>query len=210
MSTINNLQNLVNRFLEAKKDGSLEGASEATMRTWIDELLSVFGWNVQDTHQVLTERTLDKEERQKLKAIGSTNVRPDYTLVNGKVPLAFVDAKSLDVNIETSKDVAFQIRSYGWSIGAPFSIVTNFEQLAIYDCSYMPRINDEANYARRFYATADEYVEKFDTLDTFLSRTNVLAGNVKFVQGNLGTAKLNVACNNKDFSTSTRIEVSLN
>lgn len=182
MSTINNLQNLVNRFLEAKTDGSLEGASEATMRTWIDELLSVFGWNVQDTHQVLTERTLDKEERQKLKAIGSTNVRPDYTLVNGKVPLAFVDAKSLDVNIETSKDVAFQIRSYGWSIGAPFSIVTNFEQLAIYDCSYMPRINDEANYARRFYATADEYVEKFDTLDTFLSRTNALAGNVKFVQ----------------------------
>ena len=77
MSTINNLQNLVNRFLEAKTDGSLEGASEATMRTWIDELLSVFGWNVQDTHQVLTERTLDKEERQKLKAIGSTNVRPD-------------------------------------------------------------------------------------------------------------------------------------
>ena len=182
MSTINNLQDLVNRFLEAKTDGSLEGASEATMRTWIDEFLSVFGWNVQDTHQVLTERSLDKEERQKLKAIGSTNVRPDYTLVNGKVPLVFVDAKSLDVNIETSKDVAFQIRSYGWSIGAPFSIVTNFEQLAIYDCSYMPRINDEANYARRFYATADEYVEKFDTLDTFLSRTNVLAGNVKFVQ----------------------------
>lgn len=181
MSAINNLHNLVNRFLKAKTDGSLEGASEATMRTWIDELLSVFGWNVQDTHQVLTERTLDKEERQKLKAIGSTNVRPDYTLVNGKVPLAFVDAKSLDVNIETSKDAAFQIRSYGWSIGAPFSIVTNFEQLAIYDCSYMPRINDEANYARRFYATADEYVEKFDTLDTFLSRTNVLAGNVKFV-----------------------------
>lgn len=182
MSTIHILQNLVNRFLEAKKEGNLEGASEATMRTWIDELLSVFGWNVQDTHQVFTERTLDKKERQKLKAIGSTNVRPDYTLVNGKVPLVFVDAKSLDVNIETSKDVAFQIRSYGWSIGAPFSIVTNFEELAIYDCSYMPRIDDEASYARHFYATADEYVEKFNTLDTFLSRSNVLAGNVKFVQ----------------------------
>ena len=35
-------------------------------------------------------------------------------------------------------------------------------------------------------------------------------GNVKFVIGNLGTAKLNVTCNNKDFSASTRIEVSLN
>ena len=176
------LKALVERYQTAKDKGQLENASEATMRTWIDELLSVFGWNVQDTHQVLTERTLDKEERQKLKAIGSTNVRPDYTLVNGKVPLAFVDAKSLDVNIETSKDVAFQIRSYGWSIGAPFSIVTNFEQLAVYDCSYMPRINDDASYARRFYATADQFVEKFDTIDTFLSRSNVLAGNVKFVQ----------------------------
>ena len=182
MSTIHNLQNLTNRFLEAKKDGSLKGASKATMRTWIDELLSVFGWNVQDTHQVLTERTLDKEERLKLKAIGSTNVRPDYTLVNGKVPLAFVDAKSLDVNIETSKDVAFQIRSYGWSIGAPFSIVTNFEQLAVYDCSYMPHINDDASFARRFYVTVDEFVEKYDTLHTYLSRSNILAGNVKFIQ----------------------------
>lgn len=182
MGTIHILQDLINRFQVAKKDGSLEGASEATIRTWIDELLSVFGWNVQDTHQVLTERTLNKEERQKLKSIGSTNVRPDYTLVNGKVPLAFVDAKSLDVNIETNKEVAFQIRSYGWSIGAPFSLVTNFEQLAIYDCSYMPRINDEASFARRFYATIDEFIEKFDALDTFLSRSNVLAGNVKFVQ----------------------------
>lgn len=182
MSRIYNLQDLVNRFIEAKNCGCLEDASEATIRSWIDEFLSVFGWNVQNTHQVLTERTLDKEERQKLKAIGSTNVRPDYTLVNGKVPLIFVDAKSLDVNIKTSKDVAFQIRSYGWSIGAPFSIVTNFEQLAIYDCSYMPRINDEASYARCFYATVDEFVEKFDILDTFLSRRNVLAGNVKFVK----------------------------
>lgn len=182
MNTIQNLQNLVSRFLQAKANGSLNDASEATIRTWIDELLSVFGWNVQDTHQILTEHTLDKEKRKKLKAIGSTNVRPDYTLVNGKVFLAFVDAKSLEVNIETSKDVAFQIRSYGWSIGAPFSIVTNFEQLAVYDCSYMPHIDDDASFARRFYVTVDEFVEKFETLSTFLSRTDVLAGNVKFVQ----------------------------
>ena len=119
MNNIQNLQNLVDRFLQAKINGNFNNASEATMRTWIDELLSVFGWNVQDTHQVLTERTLDKKEHQKLKAIGSTNVRPDYTLVNGKVPLAFVDAKSLEVNIETNKDVAFQIRSYGCSFTSP-------------------------------------------------------------------------------------------
>ena len=182
MTIKDKLKSLVDRYQAAKSNGSLDNSSEATMRTWIDELLSVFGWNVQDTHQVLTEHTLNKEERQKLKAIGSTNVRPDYTLVNGKIPLAFVDAKSLAVNIENDKDVAFQIRSYGWSIGAPFSIVTNFEQFAIYDCSYMPHINDGAGYARQFYATAEEYVNKFDTLNAFLSRNSVLADKVKFVQ----------------------------
>lgn len=67
-----NLKSLVDRYQAAKANGSLDNSSEATMRTWIDELLSVFGWNVQDTHQVLT------------------------------VPLAFVDATGLDVNNETS------------------------------------------------------------------------------------------------------------
>ena len=38
---------------------------------------------MQDTHQVLIERTLDEVERRKLKAIGSTNVRPENTLSKG-------------------------------------------------------------------------------------------------------------------------------
>lgn len=182
MNTIQNLQNLVNRFLQAKANGSLNDASEATMRTWIDELLSLFGWNVQDTKQVLTEHTLAKAERQKLKEIGSTNIRPDYTLVNGKVPLLFVDAKSLEVDIENSKEVAFQIRSYGWSIGAPYSVVTNFEQLAVYDCSYMPSLSDDAGYARRVYLKAEDFVEQAELLFVFLSRDNILSGKAQFIR----------------------------
>lgn len=180
--TKDKLQALVERYQNAKINGQLVNSSEATMRTWIDELLSVFGWDVQNTHQVLTEHTLGKAERQKLKDIGSTNIRPDYTLVNGNVPLLFVDAKSIDVNIENSKEVAFQIRSYGWSIGASFSIVTNFEQLAVYDCSYMPSIDDEASYARTLFLISENYIENFDVLSVFLSRQNILSGNLKYVQ----------------------------
>ena len=93
MTTKEKLQDLVKRYQYAKDKGQLQNASEATIRTWIDELLSVFGWNVQNTHQVLTEHSLGKEEKEKLNQIGSTNTRPDYTLVNGNVMLAFVDAK---------------------------------------------------------------------------------------------------------------------
>lgn len=198
------LQSLVERFQDSKNKGQLQYSSEATMRTWIDELLSLFGWDVQNTQQVLTEHTLGKNEKEKLHSIGSTNTRPDYTLVNGNVMIAFVDAKSLAINIENDKEVAFQIRSYGWSIGAPFSIVTNFEQLAIYNCSEMPYINDEANYARLYYLTVDQYVEHLEILETILSRDNVLSGKVKFVatKGNaldekfsilLGTIRKNIA-----------------
>ena len=178
MTTKEKLQDLVERYQYAKDKGQLQNASEATMRTWIDELLSVFGWDVQNTHQVLTEHSLGKEEKEKLNQIGSTNTRPDYTLVNGSVMLAFVDAKRNSIDIKNAKDIAFQIRSYGWSIGAPFSIVTNFESLAIYDCSPMPKIEDYANISRISFLKYDEYVDKYEILDSFLSRTNVIAGNL--------------------------------
>ena len=174
---------LVERYQNAKNNGQLQTASEATMRTWIDELLSLFDWDVQNTQQVLTEHSLGRAERARLHEIGSTNIRPDYTLVNGNVQLAFVDAKSLSVDIANDRSAAFQIRSYGWSIGAAFSIVTNFEQLAIYDCSAMPSVEDNANFARLYLFNYTEYEEKADILDAFLSRRNVLSGNTRLVRG---------------------------
>lgn len=170
-----NLLDLVNRFKEAKSKGRLNNASEETIRSWINEMLSVFGWNVQDTNQILQEKNLDKDKRKRLKGIGSTNVRPDYTLVNGNVLLSFLDAKSLEVNIERAQDAAFQIRSYGWSIGASFSIVTNMEQIAIYDCSEMPHVDDDTSIARVLYYTCDEYIEHVEKLESFMRRDNVIS-----------------------------------
>ena len=175
------LQDLVEKYQEATNKGQLLNASEATMRAWIDDLLTVFGWDVRNTNQVLTEHSLSKEEKNKLKEIGSNNTRPDYTLVNGNIMLAFVDAKGLKVNIENNKEVAFQIRSYGWSIGAPFSIVTNFKELAIYDCSSTPDVNDSAHHAIIRYLTYNQFVDNFDFLDSVLYRANVISNNIKFV-----------------------------
>lgn len=63
MAAIDRLKTLVERFQAAKTNLQLENSSEATIRAWIDELLSIFGWDVQNTQQVQTEHTLGRSER---------------------------------------------------------------------------------------------------------------------------------------------------
>ena len=170
MCTEDQLQALVDRFIQAKTAGQLDDASEETIRMWINELLNLFDWDVRNTHQVLQERRLDRASKERLREIESTNNKPDYTLVNGDVHIAYLDAKSLDVNIETDARVAFQIRSYGWSAGTLFSFVTNFEEFAIYDCTVKPSVNDSASIARAYYFQIGDYVANLATLSTFLYR----------------------------------------
>ena len=168
--------------MAALNDGSLNNASEETIRGWINEMLSIFGWDVRNTRQILQERTLEKQERKLLKSIGSHNVRPDYTFVNGNVKLAFLDAKSLDVNLKEDKSAAFQIRSYGWSIGAAFSIITNMREMAIYDCSVKPNADDPAFFARHGYFTIEQYGENFNAIYPFLNREEVINNNYLTLQ----------------------------
>lgn len=170
-----NFKHFINRFSEALSCGSLNNASEETVRTWINEMLNLFGWDVQNTNQILQERTLDKAQRERLRSIGSTNTRPDYTFVNGGVQLAFLDAKNLDVSIATDSAVSFQIRSYGWSIGAAYSVVTNMKELAVYDCRQMPKSTEPATFARVLYLKHDEFVSNYDTLCQYLEREKVIS-----------------------------------
>lgn len=174
MARIEEFSAFVTSYQEACVRRELEMASEETIRTWINQMLTVFGWNVRNTNHVLQEIPLETIERTALNDIGSTNTRPDYTLMNGRVRLLFLDAKKRTVNIREDKSVAFQIRSYGWSIGANYSVVTNMDELAIYDCTAMPRHTDNANFGRMVYLKTEEFVNNFDILNRFLDREEVI------------------------------------
>ena len=54
------LSQLVSKFREAVNNGQLDNTSEETMRGWINELLSLIGWDVNNTKKVHQERTLRK------------------------------------------------------------------------------------------------------------------------------------------------------
>lgn len=172
------LSELVERYQVFKREGRLDLSSEETIRTWINELLAIFDWNVMDTSQILQEKVLSREEKERLEEIESTSTRPDYTFKIGNQKLTFLDAKAVSVKIETSNSSAFQIKSYGWSILAPCSFLTNFEEFAIYDCTYIPNQSQSANLGRT-YLKIDDYIENFDVLEKHLLKSNILNGTLE-------------------------------
>ncbi|KAK3604981.1 hypothetical protein CHS0354_000646 [Potamilus streckersoni] len=77
---------------------------------------------------------------------------------------------------------AYQVRRYGWSAKLDVSILTDFEEFAIYDCTKKPQPTDKASVARIEYFTFTDYLNRFDFIwDTF-SKEYVLKGSFdKFV-----------------------------
>lgn len=177
------LTKLVERYQNFKREGRLNLSSEETIRTWINELLSLFDWDVMDTSQILQEKVLSPEEKRRIEEIGSTSTRPDYTFKLGNQKLTFLDAKAVSVNIETNNASAFQIKSYGWSVMAPCAFLTNFEELAIYDCTYIPTQEQQANLGRT-YLKIDEYVDNFEILENHFLKTNIVNGNLDKLYSN--------------------------
>lgn len=172
------LSDLIDRYNTTLRGKSHKEISEETIRTWLNEFLSIFGWDVQNTSQVLQERVLSPKQVEKLNQIKSTHKKPDYTLMNGTNIKSFLDAKSLDVNIFTSKETAFQIRSYGWSAQSPCAFVSNFEQFVIYDTRFVPAPDQNANIGTK-QLSIDDYIENFDILFEHLWHDNICSNHLE-------------------------------
>ena len=157
------LADLIQRYNATTRLADHSDVSEETIRTWLNEFLLIFGWDVQNTTQVLQEHVLRGIQYQRLREIHSPHRKPDYTLLNGTNIKTFLDAKSLDVDIFTDNEAAYQIRSYGWSAQSPCAFVSNFEQLVIYDTRFVPNPEQPAD-ASVVQIHIDEYLDKFDII----------------------------------------------
>jgi hypothetical protein len=93
---------------------------------------------------------------------------------------------------------AFQLRRYGWSAKLPLSILTNFDEFAVYDCRQLkPASSDGASTARILYYTYKDYAEKWDEITGIFSRDAVWKGTFdKYAEqkkGRRGTAEVDDA-----------------
>jgi len=162
-----------------------------TRRDFIDPFFKSLGWDI-DNELGNAEAYREVIHEDKIK-IGSATKAPDYSFrLPGGKRLFFVEAKKPSVFVKEEIPPAYQVRRYGWSSKLPISIVTDFEEFAIYDCTKKPKATDRASTARIKYILYSDYLREFDFIwDTF-SKERVLQGSFdKFVlsdRGKKGTA----------------------
>ena len=181
---------LVEAFRQNEKDYLSQAYNETQTRTdFISPLLEAFGWDVSNRQgqplrlrEVIEEPTVEIGEEKLSK-------RPDYELRLARQRKLFVEAKKPSVSIQVDRASAFQVRRYGYSGSLPISILTNFHELAIYDCTSRPNADDAAHVARIAHYTYHDYVDAFDDLWPLLARDSVYSGQFDRVLDIGGTRK---------------------
>ena len=183
-AAIQKFTQLIERFDEQKESYRKAEYNETlTRRDFIDPFFKARGWDM-DNEYGLAESYRDVIHEDKIKISGATKA-PDYSFrLGGGKRLFFVEAKKPNVLIKNEITPAYQVRRYGWSAKLPISVITDFEEFAIYDCTKKPNLTDKASNARIKYLLYTDYLKEFDFIwDTF-SRERVLKGSFdKFVQG---------------------------
>lgn len=197
-SAFQKISELVERFEEQYTSYMRSEYNETlTRRDFIDPFFKALGWDM-DNEQGYAEAYREVIHEDRLR-IGTATKAPDYSfkLAGGK-RLFFVEAKKPGVSVKDEIQPAYQIRRYGWSAKLPISIITDFQELSIYDCTVKPNPTDKASVARIGYLTFHEYLTKFDFIwDTF-SKERVLKGSFdRFVQ--IDTQKKGTATVDKEF-----------
>lgn len=173
----NKIARLVERFDEQKEFYKKADYNETqTRRDFIDPFWKALGWDIDNENGYAESyREVIHEDRIK---VGSATKAPDYSfrLVGGK-RLFFLEAKKPSVSVKDDIAPAYQVRRYGWSAKMPISVISDFEEFAIYDCANKPKPTDKASNGRIKYLQYTEYLNEFDFIwDTF-SKEKVLKGS---------------------------------
>ena len=124
---------LVERFRDHREAYHAGRYNETQIRReFIDPLFKALGWDI-DNAQGYAEAYKDVIHEDAIKVGGATKA-PDYCFRIGGVRKFFVEAKKPSVDIRGEPSPAFQLRRYAWSAKLPLSVLTDFEEFAVYDC----------------------------------------------------------------------------
>ena len=190
---VSELTERFDRNLEAYKQGKY---NETQVRLeFINPFFEELGWDIANI-QGYAEAYKEVVHEDAIKVGGATKA-PDYSFRIGGVRKFFLEAKKPSVDIKEDIHPAYQLRRYAWSAKLSLSILTDFEEFAVYDCRVKPVKTDKASHSRILYLTYTDYTKRWDEIAGIFSREAILKGSFdKYVESKKtkrGTAEVDTA-----------------
>src|SRR3989338_9160693 len=166
------LFDLIDRFERNIESYRSPAYNEAQVRQeFINPFFEALGWDVANKEgSAEAYKGVIHEDAIKVGA-------PDYCFRIGGARKFFLEAKKPAVNIKEDPDPAYQLRRYAWSAKLPLSILTDFEEFAVYDCRARPSPSDKASAGRIHYLTYKEYATRWDEIAAVFSKDAVRTGS---------------------------------
>jgi hypothetical protein len=181
------------RYHESYKSGQYNETQ--VRREFVDPFFKALGWDV-DNVSGYAEAYKEVIHEDAIRVAESARA-PDYCFRIGGARKFFVETKKPSVNLKDDIAPAFQVRRYAWSAKLPLSILTDFEELAVYDCRIKPDKRDKASQARTLYFNYREYGERWEEIAGIFSKESILKGSFdRYAETNKakrGTAEVDTA-----------------
>ena len=196
MTAPRDVLDLVERFDRGRDAYRSPSYNETQLRReFLDPFFAALGWDV-DNRAGWAEAYKEVIHEDAIK-IGGFTKAPDYCFRVGGNRKFFVEAKKPAVDILQDASPAFQLRRYAWSAKLPLSVLTDFEEFAVYDCRIKPSAADKASVGRIRYFTYAEYSEKWEEIASVFSKDAVLKGSfdkyAETIRSKRGTAEVDAA-----------------
>lgn len=196
MAAPKEIVDLVERFennLASYKSGHYNETQ--VRREFVDPFFKALGWDI-DNEQGFAEAYKDVIHEDAIK-VGGTTRAPDYSFRIGGQRKFFLETKKPSVDIKDDIHPAFQLRRYAWTSKLPLSILTDFEEFSVYDCSVKPDKMDKPSKGRIHYLTYKDYLTKWDEIAKIFSKNAILKGSFDAYaadkKGKRGTAEVDAA-----------------
>lgn len=159
---------LVETFLSKESELMSKKYKEDRVRKdFIDKFFKSLGWDMyNDARKAERRREVTHEDTLKIEGKAKA---PDYGFRIGQKLMFYVEAKAPHINLAERKEPAYQVRLYGYNRKLPISILTDFEEFAIYDTKIPPKENDDPSIARIFYCKYTDYEKNFDKIYNWCS-----------------------------------------
>jgi hypothetical protein len=173
------VRELVERYESQRDSYRSEQYNEAQLRReFLEPFFAALGWDGYN-HKGYAEAYKEVVHEDSIRVGGHTKAPDSCYRAGGGRRDFFVEAKRPVLALRDAHTEAYQLRRYGWSVGLLVSLLSNFEETAVYDCRVRPRKTDKASAARIMLLSYTELVSRWDELVGLFSPEAIRHGSLE-------------------------------